>query len=150
MSKPLFTCGYANFAWGRVARGTVLDDKGRLWTYDLGTTWSGTPVPDGAEGLYLESGLRERFKKLVLQKTRVPLEQLATMQKKAESAREGRIEKRQVAHDAGGSGCDAYLWERPDAYREVELGTDGVYEVRNLSPEADEIWVWLEMDLGMR
>jgi hypothetical protein len=146
MGKPLFSCGYANFAWGSTAYGHVLDDQGQIWFYDLGTTWS--PQPAGA-GLYLESKLRERFRNPVLQSRRVPPGQLATMRKNAEIARSGRIEELHAAYDSGGAGCEAYIWERSDAYREVELGSSGDYTIRNSSPEAAQLQKWLREELGM-
>ncbi len=146
MGKPLFECGRAAFAKGSIAYGHVLDDRGRIWFYDLGTTWS--PQPAGG-GLYLESALRERFKNPVLESRRVSLERLTAMRKKAESAQHGRIEEKQASNDAGGAGCEAYLWERPDAYRAVELGTTGDYVIRNSSPEADELQKWLREELAM-
>lgn len=146
MGQPLFTCGYANFAWGNVAYGHVLDDQGRIWFYDLGATWD--PRPAGG-GLYLETGLRERFKNPVLQSRRVPPAQLAAMRRKAEATRGGRIEETHRADDSGGFGCEAYLWERADAYREVVLGGGGDLEIRNSSPEAGHLQEWLQMELGM-
>lgn len=146
MGKPLFSCGYVNFAWGSKAYGHVLDDQGRIWFYDLGRTWS--PQPAGDE-LYLETGLRERFRNPVLQSRRVPPAQLADMRKKAEIARGGRIEKKRVRHHTGSAGCEAYLWERSDAYREVELGSSGDYELRNSSSEAGHLQEWLRAELGM-
>jgi hypothetical protein len=71
------------------------------------------------------------------------------MRKKAEIARGGRIEKKHVARDAGSAGCEAYLWERSDAYREVELGSSGGYEIRNSSLEAGHLQEWLRGQLGM-
>ncbi|WP_437313496.1 hypothetical protein [Sorangium sp. So ce385] len=71
------------------------------------------------------------------------------MRKKAEIALGGRIEKKHVARDAGSAGCEAYLWERSDAYREVELGSSGGYETRNSSLEAGHLQEWLREELGM-
>ena len=144
--KPLFSCGRENFAWGRTAYGHVLDDQGRIWFYDLGKTWSPRPAGDG---LYLETGLRERFRNPVLQSRRVPSAQLATTREKARVARDGQIEKKFVAFESGAAGCEAYLWERSDAYRNVELGSNGDQEIRNSSPEAGQLQEWLKGELGM-
>jgi hypothetical protein len=146
MGRPLFSCGYVNFAWGGAAYGQVLDHQGQIWSYDLGRTWSPQPAGDG---LYFESALRKRFANAKPLSRRVPPEELVAMQKKAEVARTGRIEKEHVAYDSGGFGCEAYVWERPDAYREVELGSTGDYVVRNTTAEAEQISKWLREDLGM-
>lgn len=146
MSKPLFSCGYANFAWRSIAYGHVLDDQGRIWFYDRGATWS--PQAAGV-GLYSESKLRERFRNAVLQARQVTRDQLATMVIKAEHARSGRIERTQTAFDAGGRACEAYIWETSDAYHEVELGSTGDVEVRNYNPEASQLLQLLRVDLGM-
>ncbi|WP_437903581.1 hypothetical protein WME95_34290 [Sorangium sp. So ce327] len=147
MGKPLFSCYYVSFAWGSKAYGNVLDDQGRIWFYDLGRTWFPQPAGDG---LYLETGLRERFRNPVLQSRRVPPAQLADMRKKAEIARGGQIEKKHVSRDAGSAGCEAYLWERSDAYREVKLGSRGGSEIRNSSLEAGHLleWLWGELAMG--
>ena len=149
MGKPLFSCNTSNFAWGKVAKGYVLDHQGRIWFYDLGDTW--TPHVAG-NGLFFESGLRARFKNPVRQIHSATRAQLAIMRKKAKIARGGRIEKKHVGFDAGGCGCEAYLWETPDTYREVELGSSGDYEITNSSPEANEITQWLidELKMGIR
>lgn len=146
MGKPLFSCNRANFAWGAIAYGHVLDDRGQIWFYDLGKTWSPQPAGDG---LYLRAGLTERFRNPVLESRRVRRAKLAAMLKKAELARSGRLEERQVSHDAGGSGCEAYLWERADAYQVVELGTDGDISIKNTAPEAGELKQWLQVELRM-
>ena len=146
MGKPLFSCGYVNFAWGSTAFGYILDDQGRIWFYDLGKTWSPQPAGDR---LTRETGLRERFRNPVLQSLRVPPAQLAAMRKQAEVARGGRIEKKHVMYDAGSAGCEAYLWETSDTYREVELGSSGDFEIRSSSLEADHLREWLRDDLGM-
>jgi hypothetical protein len=136
----------ASFAWGSEAYGHVLDHQGRIWFYDLGTTWS--PQSAGG-GLYRESALRERFVNLVLRSERVSAVKLAAMQRLVQYAKDGRIEKKHVAYDTGGFGCEAYVWERPYAYKDVELGSKGDYEIRNLSPEAGQLEKWLLEDLGM-
>jgi hypothetical protein len=146
MAKPLFQCGHANFAWGRQAYGYVLDDGGRIWFYDLGQTWSPEPT---ADGLFLESALRARFKNPVAQSLRVPKARLEAMRKKAERARSSRIERKQAMLDAGGAGCEAYLWDKTDAYRLVELGNVGDTLITNASPEAAELNAWLQGELGM-
>ncbi|MDC0678417.1 hypothetical protein [Sorangium atrum] len=147
MGKPLFSCYYVSFAWGLSKHhGHVIDDQGRIWFYDLGRTWDPQPAGDG---LYLETGLRERFRNPVLQSRRVPPAQLADMRKKAEIARGGLIEKKSMARDAGSAGCEAYLWERSDAYREVKLGTSGGYEIRNSSLEAGHLQEWLREEVGI-
>src|SRR5262245_43907674 len=68
MGKPLFSCNRANFAWGSTAYGHVLDDRGQIWFYDLGKTWS--PEPAG-NGLYRRDGLTKRFRNLALESRRV-------------------------------------------------------------------------------
>jgi hypothetical protein len=74
------------------------------------------------------------------------------MRKKAKIAQGGRIERKHVGFDAGDFGCEAYLWETPDTYREVELGSSGDFETTNSSPEANEITQWLidELKMGIR
>ena len=146
MGKPLFQCGYANFAWHATALGYLLDEHGRIWFYDLGETWSPEPAGDG---LFRESALRARFKKPVLQTLRVDPERLAAMRKKAELARHGEVTRTQFMNDAGGAGCEAYVWDRVDAYEPVRLAELGDQLIRNSSPEAFELYVWLAGELGM-
>jgi len=144
MGKPLFVCGGGNFAWGgHEARGHVLDDQGRIWSY---TRDISAPAPFPKR--YTESELKERFGNSVLQSRRVFAEELALMRKKAEIALTGRIEKRHVASDAGGFGCRAYIWESSGTYGEVVLGSSGDVETRNFSPEAAELLKWLR-ELGV-
>ncbi|MGC4094503.1 MAG: hypothetical protein QM756_42635 [Polyangiaceae bacterium] len=146
MAKPLFSCGYANSAWGNVAYGHVLDDEGRIWSYDLSKPWSPQELGDG---LNAEGRLRERFADLLLEARRVPAAQLISMRAKVDAARAGRIEEKQAAFDKGAAGCEAYLWEKPDTYRRVELGSVGDHIVSNTSPEALELNKWLQGELGM-
>lgn len=136
-AKPLFGCHVANFAWGSVAYGNVLDDEGHVWFYDLGRTWSDQPAGDG---LFLGSALRERFAGAELQPM-LPISsaQLDALRKKALIAKTGSIARKQHAVDAGGAGCEAYIWERADAYRRIELGEMGDYAVTNSRPEAHEL-----------
>lgn|SRR6478736_268490 len=146
MGKPLFECGYVSLAWTNTAYGHVLDDRGQIWFYDLGESWS---PQQGPNGLFLESGLRARFKNPVLQWLRVPEARLANMRQKVQLAVHGRIERTHFADDLGGSGCEAFLWEQPDAYRAVALGTAGGIMVRNTSAAALQLQVWLQDELGM-
>ena len=149
MGKPLFACNYDR-SWGDdVAFGHVLDDRGRIWFYNRGrTTASPEPEPAG-DGLFLESGLRARFRNPVLQSLRVSPARLAQMSQKAELARAGRIERGRGAPDLGASGCEAYLWARADAYQRIELGTGGDFWVQNSLPEASELKAYLQVELGM-
>jgi hypothetical protein len=147
MARPLFSCDVTSFAWGNVAFGHVLDEEGQIWFYDLGQKWSAFDAPEPE--LFLESGLRVRFNQPVLQSRRVDQDELDAMQLKAELAREGRVQVETVSRDMGASGCTAYLWEAPQAYRGVELGTFGDTSYRNLSPDAADLLVWLRQDLGM-
>jgi hypothetical protein len=146
LGKPLFSCGVASFARESVAYGNVIDDHGLIWFYDLGKTWSA--VSAGGD-LYLESALRDRFVNLVLRPERVSDVQLAAMRRMAQYAQEGRIEKQHVKYDGGAFGCEAYVWEKSDAYKEVELGSRGDFVIRNLSPEAARLEKWLLEDLDM-
>jgi len=157
MGKPLFACNYDR-SWGDdVAFGHVLDDRGRIWFYNRGrtpaspepvrrTTWSPEPAGDG---LFLDSGLRARFIHPVLQSLRVSPSRLAQMSQEAELARGGRIERGRTAADLGDFGCEAYLWERADAYRRVELGSGGDFWVQNSTPEASQLNAYLQFELGM-
>lgn len=147
MARPLFSCDVTSFAWGKVAFGHVLDEEGQIWFYDLGEKWS--PLEAAEPELFLESGLRVRFDEPVLQSRRVEQDQLDAMQLKAELARDGRVQVATISRDMGSSGCTAYLWEQPQAYRSVELGTFGDTSYRNLSPQAAELLAWLRHDLGM-
>jgi hypothetical protein len=147
MARPLFSCDVTSFAWGEVAFGHVLDEEGQIWSYDLGDEWS--PSPASESGLSLEAGLRVRFHRSVLQSRHIEQDELDRMQLGAELAQEGPIQEARVSFDAGSSGCTAYLWEQPQAYRSVELGTFGDVSYRNLSPEAAEVLVWLRQELGM-
>ena len=56
---------------------------------------------------------------------------------------------RRQGHDGGEAGCDAYLWERADAYRTVELGSSGDVVVVNSSAEAGQLTEYLKEKLGM-
>lgn len=146
MGRPLFECGQSNFAWHATALGHVLDENGRIWFYDLGETW--TPEPAG-DGLFRESALRARFKNPVLQTLRVGPERLVAMRKKAELARHGEVTRTRFMYDAGGMGCEAFLWDRVDAYEGVELAEVGDQLARNSSLEAFELYAWLAGELGM-
>jgi hypothetical protein len=146
MGQPIFSCGYSNSAWGRVRFGHVLDDQGRIWSYDFERVPSASTAAAGAAGT---SSLSERFPNPALQSRRVPLERLAPMQKKVEGAREGRIESREVASDAGIAACYAYLRDRSGAVRSVVLGGSGNSVITNSSPEAAELQAWLRNELGM-
>jgi hypothetical protein len=134
--KPLFSCGYADFAWRKVAYGHFLDDWGQVWFYDLGDTWS--PEPAG-NGLYLEMGLRSRFAGAVLEQRVVPATRVAELRQLARAASTGRIEQRHVAFDAGSGSCEAYVWETGDAYQSVKLGGDGGVRVRNSNAAAAQL-----------
>jgi hypothetical protein len=70
---------------------------------------------------------------------RISSAQLDAMRKKASIAKTGSIVRKQQAVDAGGAGCEAYIWERADAYRPIELGAIGDYAVSNSRPEAHEL-----------
>jgi hypothetical protein len=146
MGMPLFSCGFVSYDGGATDYGQVLDDRGELWFYDLEKMWS--PRPAGG-GLYFGAGLRERFANAEPQSRSVSPEHLTAMRNKAEAARSGSVKKEQVAYDAGWLGCEAYIWERSDAYREVELGASGDFEIRNSSPEAEQLMKWLREDLKM-
>ena len=71
------------------------------------------------------------------------------MSQKAELARAGRIERKPNGADMGDSGCEAYLWQRADAYQRVELGSGGDFWVQNSIPEASELKAYLQFELGM-
>lgn len=146
MGRPLFSCGRANFAWGVTNYGNVLDEQGRIWFYDIGRM---SPAQEADGDLYRESALRKRFINRVLRSERVSAARLTAMREMAEKAQHGQIERKHVAYDSGGFGCDAYLWEKPDAYRWVELGSKGDFIVRNSSPEAEQLKKSLLEELGM-
>ena len=145
MGKPLFSCGFANFAWIGVAYGDVLDDQGRIWRYAGDQPLSNEVAPGG---LFLEAGLRNFFAGAVLQSRRVSKQLLAIMKRKAGIARHGKLENKTRSSDGGGAGCEAYVWER-EAYWPVQLGESGDVDVRNTAPEAGELMAWLQKDLGM-
>ena len=58
------------------------------------------------------------------------------LRKKALIAKTGSITRKQHAVDAGGAGCEAYIWERADAYRRIELGDMGDDELETRSARA--------------
>jgi hypothetical protein len=145
----LFECSDVNFAWGVEFHGFVVDDAGRIWSYDRarGRTagdamWSPKPAahdPGRSDG----ATLRAKFW-LADSHFQVPL---ATVQERAAliaRARTGTVSSKQAANDAGGHGCVAYSWNADKtAYESVELGTEGDVAVQNSASEAHELAKWL-------
>jgi hypothetical protein len=146
LGRPLFSCFITNFAWGRVNYGQVLDDQGRIWLWDLSGDYPRPPPPGKVHDL---AGLKEGFKHLALQSRRVSPAQLAGMREQAAAARDGHLESKQVLIDAGASGCEAFIWDTPDSYATVRLGSHGDFLVQNSKPEAGELWEELR-DLGLQ
>jgi hypothetical protein len=148
MGKPLFECGRETFNGGYFAYGHVLDDRGRIWFYRTERT-SHQSSPSAGDGLFLEPGLKARYRSAVLQSLRVSPARLATMSQQAELARNGRVQRESAVTDRGISGCVSYLWQTADAYQRVELGTGGDVVVRNSAREADELEALLRGEFGM-
>lgn len=133
MSLPLFWCSSSNFAWGNYSAGYIVDDGGRIWTYN--TTDFGPSA--------------SRFQNLVLQSLRVGRDDLAAKQRLLAQASKGRIVKEQRGADMGEDGCGGYLRPPGEPVMPVQLGAVGDWAVQNTAPEAAILLHWLRVDLGM-
>jgi len=152
---PLFGCYVANFAWSPVFRGFVIDDTGRIWSYDRvknlrgrRATWTPKQAGRGDAGMGERAwfdGAQLRAMFWQAESTfRVPRVELEEHAKLIADARLGKITRTQTAVDAGGRGCDAFFWNATrDAYERVELGTHGDWWLANSAPAARELTRWL-------
>ena len=148
-STPLFGCLVANFAWGAVLRGFVIDAEGRVWSFDHGRVWSAKPALDAGAPRTPGGDWFERAALLSLyspaeSNARLPLPIVAKYQALIGPAQLGKITRTKTAYDAGGYGCKAYLWDATgDAYQAVELGSGGDITVVNDAPAAQALSLWL-------
>jgi hypothetical protein len=152
---PLFGCNVANFAWSPVFRGFVIDDTGRIWSYDRvknlrgrRATWSPKPAAQGDGGMNENAwfdGTQLRAMFWQAESTfRVSHQELEEHAQLIAGARLGKITRTQTANDAGGRGCEAFFWNATrDAYVRVELGTHGDWRIANSAPAARELKRWL-------
>jgi len=148
-STPLFGCSVANFAWGAVLRGFVIDTAGRVWSFDHGKIWNAKLAPDAGSpsapgGAWFERAALSSLYSPAESDARLPLPIIAKYQALIAPAQLGKITRAQWAVDAGGYGCDAYSWNATgDAYQPVELGARGDVNVLNDAPAAHALSAWL-------
>lgn len=148
-STPLFGCSYANFAWGHVFRGFVIDDAGRVWSFKHDKIWDGPKLAEEAGPLSVGGAWFERAPLLSMyspaeSSARLAADVVAKYRALIEPARLGKVSMRRVAVDAGGYGCEAYAWdESRTAYQEVVLGSMGDEAIINGSSAAHALNLWL-------
>ena len=145
---PLFGCSAANFAWRAVFRGFVIDDAGRVWSFDHGRTWSAKLAldagPSAGDGAWFERAQLLSMYSPAQSNALLPAPALAKYQALIESARRGKVTRTLAANDAGASGCEAYVWNAAhDVYQRVELGSLGNQEIVNDAAAASVLTLWL-------
>jgi hypothetical protein len=107
-STPLFGCSIANFAWGREFYGFLIDDAGRVWSFNHGKTWS--PKLAHAAGAFTVGG--DWFERAPLlsmyspaeSSARLPAPVVAKYRALIEPARLRKITRARMAVDAGSHG----------------------------------------------
>jgi hypothetical protein len=144
---PVFDCYQTNSAWGFTLSGKVVDAKGSIWSYGRrGKAW--LPTRTAHEPTLLKAAdLHEKYDDA----KRVGNIDATLLQQKSAllaAAAAGKISVADTgARDAGSSSCHAYIRdEARDAYRDVELGSDGgVSDMRvtNSAVEAPQLLDWL-------
>ena len=145
-STPLFECYEVSFAWGTVFNGFVVDDAGRVWSYDRArgrsardVTWNPKPT---SEGRFDGAALRAKFLQAESH-LQLPLVIVKQREASIRGAGAGQVSSTHAAFDAGNRGCLAYLWATETEYETVELGNEGEMTVKNSAPEARELASWL-------
>ncbi len=153
-ARPLFECSYANFGWGSVVVGNVLDENGRIWTEPRhGARWSRKLVridaDAGAGGKWFDGHDARRRYANTVSTSRVEGTALSRARLLIDVARRGKITERQAGFDAGGCGCDAYVWHpERDAYQVVILYQFGNTDITNESDAARRLYPWARDLLG--
>jgi hypothetical protein len=149
--KYLFECSHDNSAWLPVHRGFYVDREGNVYQYER--THGGWEPEESDKGYFAKfkpSEMDDKYegKELV---GKVDKDMLGAMVLLIVPASNGRIIRRSAAADAGGTGCDAFLYDaQAQRYSMVELGTTATsdVEVKNTSKEAEVLLEWLiKLDL---
>ena len=142
IGTPVFDCYHVNRAWGFLLTGTVIDDRGRIFTYRSASRGvMPAAAADSTPAFIADADLALRFE------NRTPVGRVekraldANIALIAEAATGSVTRSDGGARDAGVSACHAYLHDaNHHRVRDVELGSFGSVNDRLTTNSSDAGW----------
>lgn len=137
-----FTYEYQNWAWGYQHEGWMMDEKGKVNSFNLPEHWNGVD----SLGYISEVELIENLEFCESKIDQVSSSQLLNKNQLISAAVNGEYSERQnTAYDAGSIQYVCYYWESAlNSYKRVVLEESGDISYQNLSTEAQEITKWMK------
>lgn len=148
LGVPVFDCYHVNHAWGFFLAGTVIDDRGQIFTYRTADkALEPTAVVEQGQVFYSDADLARKFENRTVagHVEKSALDEKSTLVRRAAT---GSIVRQDTGvRDAGVGACHAYIHDRQQhRYRDVTLGSYGSINdqrVKNTAEAAQTLLAWL-------
>lgn len=137
-----YTLEYENHAWGHQHSGWILDTDGKVKEFNLPENWN---TPDSL-GYLTENEIIENISYCKNEIDKFSKRKMYKFNKKIQNAANGNItSKKNTANDAGQTEYYCFFYdENKNAYKKINLSTEGDFSYHNESDEAKEIVDWLK------
>lgn len=141
-----FELEYINFAWGAQLNGCYMDGSGNVFCYDYSNLAPNQSFwQPNDSGLYTLEELTQKYQPAKTLLRKVPISKLTEKARLIAGASEGQFSPiHAVGADFGKQSLLCYVYN-PDTerYRRILITVRGDFEYDNLSPEAEELRIWL-------
>ena len=137
----LFQFEYANYAWGYQHNGFIIDNEGKVFTYNNPEDWN---FPDN-DLIINENEVAENISKCMLSNKKIPKDELQKYSNFIKNIAASKITAmKNVAADAGTSEFICYMYsENTKEYKGYVIKMEGDFTCENLNFYSKKVVAWI-------